>query len=250
MFSRVNGAGWAVNDKLTSAQMNSLDIDHARAIDGFGGSAGTPYAPSTEIDVNGAGLGFRLPIKSGTKPWPTFENDAASVRTFKKTVLPTPASRFSGPSVTSGGWVQGDGAGWFTRVIEVPDGATITNVRMFFKVVNSHVSLPTKGPGISVQRLQPGNSALLTDVLDSADTTGDGKTITYALPGLVATYNAAGEVFVDYPCNQKNVSDRGANLFLVLCQDENGGGAISGNIFSGLLVTFTVGKLAVDAALQ
>ncbi len=32
-FTRVKPAGWAVNEKLTSAQMNALDIDHAAAVD-------------------------------------------------------------------------------------------------------------------------------------------------------------------------------------------------------------------------
>lgn len=32
-FSRVNAAGWAVGDPLTSAQQNGLDIDHANALD-------------------------------------------------------------------------------------------------------------------------------------------------------------------------------------------------------------------------
>jgi hypothetical protein len=34
MFVKVNGPGWAFGDKLTSAQMNQLDADHARALDG------------------------------------------------------------------------------------------------------------------------------------------------------------------------------------------------------------------------
>lgn len=32
-FSRVNGSGWAVGDRFTSAQANQLDIDHANALD-------------------------------------------------------------------------------------------------------------------------------------------------------------------------------------------------------------------------
>ena len=33
MFTRVKPLGWAVNEKLTSAQQNQLDIDHANAVD-------------------------------------------------------------------------------------------------------------------------------------------------------------------------------------------------------------------------
>jgi len=35
-FSRIKPAGWAVNEKLTSAQQNALDIDHANAVDKYG----------------------------------------------------------------------------------------------------------------------------------------------------------------------------------------------------------------------
>jgi hypothetical protein len=56
MFTRVKGGGWAAHEKLTSAQQNQLDIDHANAIDGAGGSAGTPYAPTTAIVVGGEGI--------------------------------------------------------------------------------------------------------------------------------------------------------------------------------------------------
>ena len=32
-FTRVKPLGWAINEKLTSAQQNQLDIDHANAVD-------------------------------------------------------------------------------------------------------------------------------------------------------------------------------------------------------------------------
>lgn len=50
MFSRVNPIGWALFEELTSAQMNQLDINASRAIDGtFGGT----YTPSGPINING-----------------------------------------------------------------------------------------------------------------------------------------------------------------------------------------------------
>ncbi|MEE9395192.1 MAG: hypothetical protein V3W41_22095 [Planctomycetota bacterium] len=52
-FTRVKPAGWAVNEILTSAQMNALDINTAFAVDG---NAGGTYAPSTLIDMNGHDL--------------------------------------------------------------------------------------------------------------------------------------------------------------------------------------------------
>ena len=49
-FSRINPPGWALYEVLTSPQMNQLDIDHARAIDGY---AGGTYTPSAPILING-----------------------------------------------------------------------------------------------------------------------------------------------------------------------------------------------------
>ncbi|MFA5053369.1 MAG: hypothetical protein WC565_04885 [Parcubacteria group bacterium] len=59
MFSRVNPLGWALFEELTSAQMNLLDLNASRAIDGtFGGT----YNLSGPITINGTlnvtNLGF------------------------------------------------------------------------------------------------------------------------------------------------------------------------------------------------
>lgn len=49
-FTRVNPLGWALFEELTSAQMNQLDLNASRAIDGtFGGT----YNPSNPINING-----------------------------------------------------------------------------------------------------------------------------------------------------------------------------------------------------
>lgn len=50
-FVRANLLGWAMFETLTSTQMNALDLDHSRAIDGH---AGGTYNPSASITVNNA----------------------------------------------------------------------------------------------------------------------------------------------------------------------------------------------------
>lgn len=60
-FLRVNLPGWAPFEVLTSAQMNALDIDHANSINGAGGGN---YAPSSIIDIAGAGLRVSGPFES------------------------------------------------------------------------------------------------------------------------------------------------------------------------------------------
>lgn len=44
-FARVNPLGWALYEVLTSAQMNALDINMTRAVDGFAGGTYSPSAP-------------------------------------------------------------------------------------------------------------------------------------------------------------------------------------------------------------
>lgn len=50
---RVKPAGWAVNEILTSAQANQLDIDHAKAVNGDDGGT---WNPSAVVEVGGSGL--------------------------------------------------------------------------------------------------------------------------------------------------------------------------------------------------
>lgn len=52
-FVRANTLGWAAKAKLTSAQANALDIDHAKAINGDNGSSHTPTAPIVILGPNG-----------------------------------------------------------------------------------------------------------------------------------------------------------------------------------------------------
>ena len=48
-FSRANGSGWGLNDKLTSAEANQIDVNQSRAVDGY---AGGTYTPTGNIDVS------------------------------------------------------------------------------------------------------------------------------------------------------------------------------------------------------
>jgi hypothetical protein len=50
-FTRANGSGWSLNAPLTSAQLNQLDIDHTKAINGDDGST---HSPTTPITINGS----------------------------------------------------------------------------------------------------------------------------------------------------------------------------------------------------
>jgi len=68
-FSRVNSGGWALYEMLSSAQMNALDINMTRALDGYSGG---DYSPSSALKVHGKIVGesvvsrvFLYPIECG-----------------------------------------------------------------------------------------------------------------------------------------------------------------------------------------
>lgn len=63
-LQRCKPSGFGPNDELTSVEMEFLDEQMPDAIDGAGGSAGTPYSPSTAVIIDGAnGFEFRSPLK-------------------------------------------------------------------------------------------------------------------------------------------------------------------------------------------
>lgn len=63
MFSRVNSLGWALYEELTSAQMNQLDLNVSRAIDGvFGGT----YNLSNTLTLNGTVAISNMVFTGGT----------------------------------------------------------------------------------------------------------------------------------------------------------------------------------------
>lgn len=56
-FARVKPAGWALNEILTSAQMNTLDADHAKAINGDGGSTHGGLVQLEQLQILSSGVG-------------------------------------------------------------------------------------------------------------------------------------------------------------------------------------------------
>lgn len=66
-FVRVNPAGWALNDPLTSAQQNQLDINVSKAVDGtLGGTYVGPMVWSGAHEFTGGVKLASLLTKSGT----------------------------------------------------------------------------------------------------------------------------------------------------------------------------------------
>jgi hypothetical protein len=69
MFAKVNTLGWALFEELTSAQMNQLDLNVSRSLDGFNGGEYTLSAPliihgTVSIDTISGGISYTGPLVS------------------------------------------------------------------------------------------------------------------------------------------------------------------------------------------
>lgn len=82
-FNKIKPAGWAVNEKLTSAQMNALDTDHANAIDKTGDTV------EGVIEFDGSSGGF-VSVKN---------NAYLSIETGSSLILQAGSSTFFNDSV-------------------------------------------------------------------------------------------------------------------------------------------------------
>ena len=132
-FSRVNVAGWATNQVLTSAQINALDIDHANAADKttnndtiagvwtFQSGAGCVFSPGAGIVLNGSGClltgsvnaiqvgvagglvttaAGALCLGGGSADWPTFQGTGGAL--LRSRTMWQAADQIAGVSCLSG----------------------------------------------------------------------------------------------------------------------------------------------------
>jgi hypothetical protein len=219
---------------IDHTELEQLDTNVSKTINATDGST---HAPSAKVTVGGAGIGGNLP----TGEFWQFGADAGAKRTKTTGCPASPVARLFSAGLSSGSFVQGGGAALaFTRAIEcVPDGATITLIEARVRIVNSHAALPTNYPRMTVQRVDHATGGLVT-FLKNTDA-GAGVNETFA-PANVAAYNALGNTGFTYTPNQNNVVDKSLYTFLINVLDEDGGGAISGNIFISFKITYTLSQ--------
>lgn len=74
-FSRVNVGGWALYETLTSAQMNALDLNVSRALDGY---AGGDYSPSSDLKVHGKIIGEDVESRTFLYPIGVLSGDVST----------------------------------------------------------------------------------------------------------------------------------------------------------------------------
>jgi hypothetical protein len=114
------------------------------------------------------------------------------------------------------------------------NGATISSVACAFSVT-SHTALPNVYPSLSVSRAPIGVAGGFA--LQTLSTTDPQS---FPTPANVTAWVDGGNTQqLTYTCNQNSVVDTTQYVYYVGITDENGGGAVSGNLYFGLLVNYT-----------
>ena len=230
-FSRANGGGWGANAEVTTTQVNTIDADLSKAVDG---AAGGSYAPTVALTV--AGQGLQMTLATAPSMWMQF---AEGTRSITRSFASQPVSFLSGGAgLGASGYVGGNGGGIFIRLLEVPNNATVVSLKLYFKIVIGHLTMPAVGPSIQLQRFTS-STALPVNLVPAA--------ISMTLPLLVATYESGGAIqSLLYTATQNNTAAaRGTQQFFLTVFDEAGGGALAGNIFYGFDLTYTLLDLEV-----
>lgn len=270
-FTRVNPAGWAVSDKLTSAQINTLDTDHAGALDKRSGQTDTLLS---SVTVSGAGqitanssaailssvangitsnvvggiqaavaAGIQstaaggIQLAGGTLDWPTFQ----FARSYSQIVPPVLVYYLGTlPQQTSILTALGSGAS-YTFSFRPHHGATINTVTMVFAVGQGHAQVPVGLPSLIVYR---GQDLTTTGVAVASETAASlraaGAAVLVPAPNTAAGYFASGNVQpLVFTADQNAVVDRAKFQYFITVQDENGTGSLSGNKFLGFIVNYS-----------
>lgn len=222
---------------FTSAEVVAMDNNGYVAING---DAGGTWAPTNPVVLGGQGI---QPTLAPTT-WPNFAADTSSKRTIVRILHAMPYAKLAGGTVADGGITGGGIGSCFNRIIDtVPHGATITLIRAMINFVGGRASLPTTYPMLSVRRI-PAATGILSVYLKSTDA-GSGVNETFAVPPLLATYNALANSVVTYTPDQNNVLDRTQYAYHMQIFDEAGGGAVAGNIFKAIEITYTLTQFEV-----
>jgi len=237
---RVKPAGWGVNDKLTSAQINQLDINVSESLDktaagdtiagqvGFsgGGNIAANVAASVRSTVAGG-----IQHAGGASDWATF----SAARSRGLISSPSKAFKSTNFTANSVGHLQSSAiAGqWKLHLDTVHDGATIASVILYFKIQTGHGAMPATLPKLSVIRVDLTTGAVGV-TLSSADV-GTGLAISSAVA--VGPYENGGAIqSFTYTVDQNALVDRSKYDYIVALDDEAGANAIAGNAYVGVLV--------------
>jgi hypothetical protein len=148
LYTRVKVAGWAFGERLTSAQMNTLDIDHSTSVDGA-----TLTHSSSPLVVSRRAPG--LPSISDQAQWITLNQHLGYIECAD---------------------ANARAAFW---PIRLPHGSTLTSLAVVIEPPGGHGALPISMPGFEL--ISVTNAAALTTevsfVTDSSASVGAYETV-------------------------------------------------------------------------
>jgi hypothetical protein len=187
--------------------------------------------PNTPPTIRGSSLSY-VPHES---PW---------TRTLSFIPQPFAGALQTGWTLTSGFPFLKGPASLIAQNVEIPDAcihdlAALTSVTMTFSPNSGHTGIPATMPSISVQRI-----ALAT--LDSPPLNSAGF-VSIPTPGSVGAWNTPNQTFV-YTSNQNNVIDKTQYKYIIEIIDENGANALSGGLYTGFQLTYTLDSTAISGA--
>lgn len=223
-FTRINGGSWAVGDKLTSAQANSLDVDHANAVDKT--VAGDTL--SGVLVTAGAGR-----FSHGGSDYNTF----SASRTRAIWQPPIPIALTTGWTVDGIGVARILGPATGTQInfpiTSLHNGAVLTSVTAYVQVV-AHASVPAALPNFIVQRQTLAQNAVLTTA-----TLASGGFSYFPTPGSGAAWRNSGNMQAwSITCDQNNTIDRSQYAYSIQLYDESGANSQALNAYYGFELTF------------
>jgi hypothetical protein len=244
-FTRVNAAGWAVGDVLSSAQQNALDIDHAKALDkttaGDTLSGVVNVAASGQIAANFAngvqsnavagirtnvGSGFQL--GGGDGDWPTF--NLSRTRTIVQAVNPVIDTNWTGVSVAPGVQGKGFGSAIAIPILGLHNGATLTRLTMqVIASLHTGGTLTVTLPTLDVRRIVIGANAGVSLL--------SGGPVGATAASNVAWYNSGNAQTWWCSPNQNNVIDTSQYFYYAVLVDEVGS---STDFYGPMSATFSV----------
>ncbi len=255
-IARVKPGDWAFGEKLTSAQINQLDTNVARALDKAGGdqlTGITTVGPGARVYLNAAGAaitasdgGFisssvdgairtewagTFQLGGGATDWPTFTNTVGVAAKRSRTVMipPVPLA-LNGWSLVNDGVLQGAKTNLEVLIpFAVHAGATLESVAFYVRPTG-HAALPEHWPAIDVIRRAFDGPSTVVSLLGGwsehpAETLvdwNDGLTH-YSLHSCTA--------------NHTNLAPY-QHTYLIKLRDEYGTDSVLGNAYLGLELVF------------
>ena len=225
-ITRVNPAGWTdATDTVTAAQLNQLDTNATYAAD-F--AAGGTYAPSAAVIVGGSGIQLSGTSRLGLA--------SRSLTIVQPLIGSTCATGDNFEYLSSSGAIRnnaGTGAQIFLLLTRMPDGATLTNVRLYYKGATGHA-----GPDpITGQITMPNFTVVYRDVSSVAataiGTTTDDPEVVQATYEAVHGWAADGVSAAAHVINQ-------SNNYGIIFTAETGGDYQANGTITGVVTTCTI----------